>query len=43
LAALLGNDAPNLSTSVMSRLTAEWQADYDRWQARDLSARRYAY
>ena len=43
LAALLGKDAPNLSPSVISRLTAEWQSDYDRWQARDLSARRYAY
>jgi hypothetical protein len=25
------------------RLTAEWQADYDAWQKRDLSARRYVY
>jgi len=25
------------------RLTAEWQADYDAWQNRDLSARRYVY
>src|SRR5438067_8272308 len=24
-------------------LTAEWQADYDAWQKRDLSARRYVY
>ena len=29
LAALLGKDAPNLSPAVISRLTAEWQADYD--------------
>ena len=29
LAALLGKDAPNLSPGVISRLTAEWQADYD--------------
>jgi len=42
-AALLGKDAPNPSPSVVSTLTAEWQADYDRWQARDLSARRYVY
>jgi transposase-like protein len=28
---------------VLSRLTVEWQADYDRWQKRDLSARQYAY
>lgn len=43
LAALLGKDAPNLSPAVISRLTAEWQADYDTWQKRDLSARRYVY
>jgi hypothetical protein len=40
LAALLGKDAPNLSPAVISRLTAEWQGDYDAWQKRDLSARR---
>ena len=40
LAALLGRDAPNLSPSVIARLTAEWQAGYVRWQGRDLSARR---
>ena len=43
LAALLGKDAPNLSPSVIARLTAEWQAEYERWQGRDLSARRYLY
>src|SRR5260370_41246568 len=43
LAALLGKDAPNLSPAVISRLTAEWQADYDVWQKRALSARRYVY
>ncbi|HSM20309.1 MAG TPA: IS256 family transposase [Hyphomicrobiales bacterium] len=43
LAALLGSDAPNLSPSVIARLKADWQADYDRWQRRDLSARRYLY
>jgi len=43
LAALLGADAPNLSPSVISRLTGEWQQEYDRWQHRDLSARRYVY
>jgi putative transposase len=43
LSALLGKDAPNLSPSVVSRLTAEWTGEYDRWQKRDLSARRYAY
>ena len=43
LSALLGKDAPNLSPAVISRLTAEWQTDYDAWQKRDLSARRYVY
>jgi putative transposase len=43
LAALLGRDAPNLSPSVTARLMAEWQAEYVRWQGRDLSARRYVY
>jgi Transposase and inactivated derivatives len=43
LAALLGKDAPNLSPSVVSRLTSEWQNEYERWQARDLSARHYVY
>ena len=43
LAAILGKDAPNLSPGVISRLTGEWQRDYDRWQRRDLLARRYVY
>lgn len=40
---LAGKDAPNLSPAVISRLTAEWQGEYERWQKRDLSARRYVY
>lgn len=43
LAALLGREAPNLSPSVIARLKGDWQADYERWQKRDLSARRYVY
>ena len=43
LSALVGKDAPNLSASVITRLTTEWNADYERWQKRDLSARRYVY
>jgi len=43
LGALLGKDAANLSPSVVGRLTAEWQTEYERWQGRDLSARRYVY
>jgi putative transposase len=43
LGALLGRDAPNLSPSVVARLRDEWQAEYARWQRRDLSARHYVY
>jgi hypothetical protein len=43
LTALLGKNAPNLSPSVIGRLKSEWEDDYRRWQARDLSARRYVY
>src|SRR6186713_6621 len=43
LAALLGREAPNLSPSVITRLKSDWQGEYERWQRRDLSARRYAY
>lgn len=28
---------------MIGRLKEEWQVDYDRWQRRDLSARRYVY
>jgi putative transposase len=43
LAALLGKGAPNLSPAVIARLRDEWQAEYARWQKRDLSARHYVY
>lgn len=43
LTALLGKDAPNLSPAVISRLTADWEGEYERWRRRDLSARRYVY
>ena len=43
LSALLGKEAPNLSPSLIGRLKEEWLAGYDRWQRRDLSARRYVY
>ena len=43
LGALLGKEAPNLSPSVVARLRDEWQADYARWQRRDLAVRRYVY
>ncbi len=40
LGALLGQEAPNLSPSVIARLRDEWQADYTRWQRRDLGVSR---
>jgi transposase-like protein len=43
LAALLGKDAPNLSTAVIARLKGEWEDEYRQWQKRDLSARHYVY
>src|SRR5215213_4233856 len=43
LGALLGKAAPNLSPSVIARLRDTWQAEYARWQRRDLVARRYVY
>ena len=43
LASLLGKNAPNLSPRVIARLRNEWEADYEQWQRRDLSARRYVY
>jgi transposase-like protein len=43
LAALLGKEAPNLSPSVIARLKGDWQAEHERWQQRDLSARRYVH
>ena len=43
LAALLGQEAPNLSPSVIAPIRGEWEAEYGRWQRRDLSARRYVY
>ena len=43
LSALLGRDAPNLSPSVIGRLKEGWQDEHERWQRRDLSARRYVY
>ncbi len=43
LAALLGKEAANLSPSVIGRLKQQWEGEYERWQKRDLSARRYVY
>jgi len=43
LQALPGKDVSGLSPQVIGRLKQEWQAEHDRWQRRDLSARRYLY
>jgi len=43
LAALLGNDAPGLSPTAVGRLKDGWLGEYDAWQRRDLSAKRYVY
>ena len=43
LAALVGKDAPGLSTSTIGRLKSVWQEDLEKWQKRDLSHKRYVY
>lgn len=43
LAALVGKDAPGLSASTIVRLKEMWTEEHERWQKRDLSAKRYAY
>lgn len=43
LAALLGPKATGLSSSTISRLKADWWEEYEGWQRRDLSARRFVY
>jgi putative transposase len=43
LAALLGKDAPGLSPTAIARLKDGWFDEYEAWQKRDLSAKRYVY
>ena len=43
LGALLGPNAAGLSSTTITRLKADWWNDYDRWQRRDLSTRRFVY
>lgn len=43
LAALLGPNAAGLSSTTISRLKAAWWEEYERWQCRDLGARRIVY
>ena len=43
LAALLGRQAPGLSASTITRLKEVWGVEAERWQRRDLTAKRYVY
>lgn len=43
LSALLGPDAPNLSSDTILRLRKSWDEELKQWRTRDLSARRYVY
>jgi putative transposase len=43
LAALLGKDASGLSPTSIVRLKDGWLDEYEAWQKRDLSAKRYVY
>ena len=43
LSVLLGKNASGLSPSTISRMTREWQADWEEWQQRDLSGKEYVY
>jgi len=43
LAALLGKDAPGLSSSTVVRLKQIWETDFKEWNRRDLADKRYVY
>jgi putative transposase len=43
LSALLGKDAGGLSASTIARLKDVWSDEYQQWEKRDLSAKRYVY
>ena len=43
LQALLGPDAPGLSSSTISRLKQQWKGEYDTWRKRDLRGKQYVY
>jgi len=43
LAALVGKDAPGLSAPTIGRLKTVWQQEYEQWQKRSLSGKRYVY
>jgi transposase-like protein len=43
LKALLGKEAPGLSSSTVVRLKETWAQEYHQWQRRDLSTKHYVY
>lgn len=43
LAALLGTDAPGLSSTTVGRLKQIWMEDYRTWKTRSLKEKRYVY
>lgn len=43
LSGILGKEASGLTSSTISRLKSEWEKDYEKWQKRDLSHKRYVY
>lgn len=43
LSAILGPNAAGLSATNILRLKEGWQDDYEQWQKRDLSGKRYVY
>ena len=43
LAPILGEEAKNLSPSVICRLKTVWEGEYEQWQKRDLSLKKYVY
>ncbi len=40
---MLGEKAPSLSATAITRLTAQWETEYKSWNDRDLSDRDYVY
>jgi transposase-like protein len=43
LASILGSDAAGLSATNVVRLKAQWEQDYQRWCARELTGKQYVY
>jgi len=43
LKAILGEQAAGLSPSTITRLKSVWEAEYEKWNTRDLTGKRYVY